>query len=163
MQDHKKFLDTFFEEIDKAGIDVSGLTLDHIAHQASSPDDYEKVREEFNKLGEMVSEEVVGGRRVCVFDLYTPLRYKEYSIQALELVEPKPDQNFESAFQHAELIYEGSFEDLINKYPDINWDTTSMNREEFAHLKVNFENGMTLKFLHAPILKQFSRKNIDHG
>ena len=160
MQDYTKFLDTFFEEINKAGIDISGLTLDHIAHQASSSEDYDKVREEFSKLGAMVSEEVVGGRRVCVFDLHSPLKYKDYTIQALELVEPKPDQVFESAFQHAELIYEGSFEGLIQKYPNIDWDKTSMNRDEFAHLKLNFDNGLTLKFLHAPILEQFASKNI---
>lgn len=34
-----------------------------------------------------------------------------------------------------------------------------MHRDEFAHLKLNFDNGLTLKFLHAPILEMFEKKS----
>ncbi len=158
MKDYVIFLDLFFEQIKNVGLDVSGLKLDHIAYQASSKLDYDNTKIKFNKLGREVNEEVIGGRRVSIFELSKPLIYKEHEILVLELIEDKNGQVCESALQHAEFIYPKSFENLINKYPNINWDISSMNRTEFAHLKLNFNNGLTLKFLHAPILAMFEDK-----
>src|SRR5476649_1618962 len=101
---YTSFLDSFFEEIKKAGIDLSGLPLDHIACQSSSAADYEKLLPEFSNLGELVSEEIIGDRRVAVFKLKEPIIYKGYQIPALELIEPRAGQQCESAFQHAEFV-----------------------------------------------------------
>lgn len=158
---HIPFLEAFFEQITKVGLDISGLPLDHIAYQASSAEDYENKLPEFKKLGELVSEEIIGGRRVAVVKLDKPLSYKDYEIPALELIEPKEGQACQSAFQHAEFVVNQPFEKYIEQYPDIDWDTSSMNRDEFAHLKLNFDNGLTLKFLQRPILELFSEKKHD--
>jgi hypothetical protein len=146
------FLNTFFQQISNVGLDISGLPLDHIAYQASSSTDYEKIFPEFEKLGSLVNEEIIGGRRVAVFKLENPIQYKEYKIPALELIEPREGQVIESALQHAEFVV-SNFESYLEKYLDIDWDTSSMHREEFPHLKLNFENGLTLKFLQKPILE----------
>ena len=134
----KPFLASFFEQIKKSKLDIKNLKLDHIAYQSSSSDDYERTKLKFKSLGEIASEEIIGGRRVLVIKLSKGLKYSKYTIKALELIEPKPDQNIKSDFQHAEFVYKGPFEELIKKYPNINWDTSSMNRSEFAHLKLNF-------------------------
>lgn len=152
------FLDSFFEQIQKAGLDISGLALDHVAYQASSSEDYEKLMPEFSNLGELVSQEIIGDRRVAVFKLKEPIVYKDYKIPALELIEPKAGQVCESAFQHAEFVISQHFEDYMKKYPDLQWDTSSMYRDEFSHLKLNFENGLTLKFLLKPILTLLGEK-----
>ncbi len=152
------FLDSFFEQINGVGLDITGLPLDHIAYQASTKEDYEQHRPDFSKLGELVSEEIIGGRRVAVVKLDKPLIYQNYSISALELIEPKEGQQCESAFQHAEFVVNQPFEDYIEQYPDIKWDTSSMHRDEFSHLKLNFDNGLTLKFLEKPILELFEAK-----
>jgi predicted metalloenzyme YecM len=158
MQNPQPFLDSFFTQIHKVGLDISGLSLDHIAYQTSSAEDYEKWKHEFSTLGQEINEEIIGGRRVTVFKLHEPINYKSYRIQALELIEPRAGQKCESAFQHAEFVLEESFEDYMALYPEIAWDTSSMNRDEFAHLKLNFENGLTLKFLHHPILELVAAK-----
>lgn len=155
--DFSSFLDSFFEQIRRSSLDISGLALDHIAYQASTKQDYEHLLPEFSALGELVSEEIIGGRRVAVVRLEEPLLYKEYRIPALELIEPKEGQNCRSEFQHAEFVVNKPFEDYIAQYPNLNWDTSSMHRDEFAHLKLNFDNGLTLKFLEAPILELFAR------
>ncbi|HYD35787.1 MAG TPA: VOC family protein [Vitreimonas sp.] len=152
MQGSQAFLDSFFEQISHLGIDISQLTLDHIAYQAASAQDYDALKPSFMKQGKEVSEEMVGGRRVGIFELHQPLKYKNYTINAIELVEPRPDQTCDSMFQHAEFIWPQDFQILIEKYPHLNWDTSSMNRADFPHLKFNFDNGLTLKFLHQPIL-----------
>jgi predicted metalloenzyme YecM len=150
---HEAFLNSFFEEIAKSKIDIAGLPLDHIAYQASSSTDYENLIPEFSNLGKFVSEEIVGDRRVAVFRLNTPIQYKNYQIPAVELIESKKGQVCTSAFQHAEFVISQSFQYYIDKYPSTKWDTSSMYRDEFSHLKLNFDNGLTLKFLLKPILE----------
>lgn len=153
------FLNLFFEQIEKAGLNISGLPLDHIAYQASSAEDYEQMLPEFSNLGELVSEEIIGDRRVAVFRLNEPIQYKNCQIPALELIEPKAGQVCDSAFQHAEFVIDKPFEEYIRQYPNIQWDTSSMHRDEFSHLKLNFDNGLTLKFLLKPILELVGNKN----
>jgi len=152
------FLNSFFEQLANVSLDISGLPLDHIAYQASSEEDYESKLPEFLKLGELVSEEIIGGRRVAVIRLDKPLSYKDYEIPALELIEPKDGQRCESDLQHAEFVVDKPFEKYIEQYPEINWDTNSMHRDEFSHLKLNFDNGLTLKFLQMPILELLAKK-----
>ena len=152
------FLDSFFEQIDKVKLDVTSLPLDHIAYQTSSSRDYHDQLPKLKKLGELVSQETIGGRKVAVVKLETPFSYKDYKIPALELIEPKPNQQCKSAFQHAEFVANQPFEKYIKLYPQINWDTSSMHRDEFSHLKLNFDNGLTLKFLQRPILDLFAEK-----
>ena len=152
------FFNSFFKQIEAVGLDISGLPLDHVAYQASSKQDYDQHIPEFSKLGELISEELIANRRVAVFRLNEPIHYKNYQIPALELIEPKEGQQCESAFQHAEFIVKKSFDDYMREYPNINWDTSSMHRDEFSHLKLNFKNGLTLKFLLAPILELLENK-----
>lgn len=158
MKNITPFLDSFFELIQKSHLNIKGYPLDHIAYQASSTQDYERLKPEFSQLGEEVHEEIIGGRRVAVYRLQEPIQYLHYLIPALELIEPKEGQVCASAFQHAEFVIDQPFEEYMAKYPEIDWDTSSMNRGEFAHLKLNFENGLTLKFLKAPILQLISNK-----
>jgi len=158
-QNYTSFLDSFFDQIAKVGLDISGLPMDHIAYQASSKEDYEQRLPDFSSLGKLISEEIIGGRRVAVIELQEPFTYKEYSIPALELLEQKEGQVCESAFQHAELLVHQPFENYIEQYPHLNWDTSSMSRDEFSHLKLHFENGLTLKFLERPILELLKEKH----
>lgn len=156
---YSSFLDSFFDQIQKAGLDISDLPLDHIAYQASSSEDYEKLLPEFSNLGGLVSEEIIGERRVAVFRLKESIQYKNYRIPALELIEPKEGQVCDSAFQHAEFVINQPFEEYMKKYPNLKWDTSSMHRDEFSHLKLNFDNRLTLKFLLRPILELVGGKN----
>jgi predicted metalloenzyme YecM len=153
MKNYTDFLDSFFEQIQKKGIDISPYSLDHIAYQASSSQDYDVVKPQFLKIGQQVHEGIIGGRRVSIFKLNEPIKYKKYSISAIELVESKPGQECDSDFQHAEFVLDTPFEGYIAKYPNIEWDISSMHRDDFAHLKLNFDNGLTLKFLREPILE----------
>jgi predicted metalloenzyme YecM len=158
MDAYKTFLNEIFNQINLIGIDVDGYDLDHIAYQASSIEDYEKHKVEYSGIGDFFSEEIVGERRVAIYKLTTAIQYKKYSIPALEIIEPKEGQVIKSGFQHAEFVMPHPFENYIEKYPTIQWDKSSMYRDEFAHLKLNFKNGLTLKFLRKPIL-EMARSN----
>lgn len=159
MLDYQNFLDEFFKQIDLVGLDVIGLPLDHVAYQARTSDEYDQLKLDFRKISEGVHEAIIGNRRVGVFKLYQPFIYKNYTIEGLELLEPKQGQVCESGFQHAEFIANKPFEKYMEQYPNLNWDTSSMNRSEFSHLKFHFKNGLTLKFLKKPILELVATQN----
>lgn len=156
MHDQTPFLDSFFEQITKAKLDITNLSLDHVAYQAASSEEYDQLKPSFVELGELVNEEIIRGRRVSVFRVYKPVQYKGYTFNALELIEPKKGQVCDSGYQHAELITQKPFEEYMKEYPDLQWDTSSINNSAFSHLKLNFDNGLTLKFLQKPILELVS-------
>jgi len=149
---HKEFLDEINSKITQLGIDISKAKLDHIAYQASSSDEYDKLKPQFVKIAELMKEPIVGGRRVGVFKFSKPLKYKDDSISAIELIEPKADQNLKSGLEHAEYLLPESLEDFMKKYPDIDWDTSALNRNEFPMLILKLNDSMRVKFPRNPIL-----------
>lgn len=133
-------------------IDVTGLVLDHIAYKASSDKEYDKLKPEFMEMGELVREVLVGGRRVGVFKLKKPLVYKKYRIPAVELIGPMEGEKVVSGLEHAEFVLKESFESFMKKYPDLNWDTSSINRDKYCMLKLKLREGMQVKFPEKSIL-----------
>lgn len=148
-----EFLHKFTNEVEKLGIDTSSYNLDHVAYQASSTNDYESLKPTFEKLGNLVHEAVVGGRRVAVFRLKNQINYDGNKIIALEIIEPKEKQVCESGWEHAEFVIEESYEDLMTRYPDLKWDTTSADRPIYSHLKLRLADNMQLKFHKMDILE----------
>lgn len=145
------FLDKLLEEINKVGIDVSNYELDHIAYQASSNEDYDGLRPEFLKMGELLREDLVSGRRVGILKLNEPLDYKNYEISALELIAPKKGQKIKSSLQHAEFVIDESLRSFVDKHPNVNWNTSAIDREPYSHLVVSFED-IVVKFHPRSIL-----------
>lgn len=149
------YLDPYFVEIDKCGLDLKNYPLDHIGFSATSKEQYEERKEEFLSIGELVREHIVSGRRVAVFRLNNKLVYRNYEVFALELVEPKSDEiNPVDGFEHAEFTIDVPFETFVSQYPQIGWDTSSMNRPDFPRVKFVFENGTEIKFNLTPILEE---------
>jgi len=142
---YKQFLDKLFATLNENNIEVSEYVLDHIAYYVSSSEEYDQLKLKFVNLGEEVKESVVGGRRVYIVKLNKPLLYKNYSIDGIELVEPKEGQIIESDFEHAEFVV-SNLKSILDKYPDINWDTGAMDRDEYPKVQYKFENGVGIKF-----------------
>ena len=85
------FLDSFSAK-GEVWLDVSAYNLDHVAYQASSSTDFELQKQKFLELADFAHEAVIGGRRVAVFKR-KPIQYKQHIITALEVIEPKKDNN----------------------------------------------------------------------
>lgn len=152
LDEYKNFLDSWFSEIEKLGIDVSEFTLDHLAYGVSTNSEFDLAKEEFLKFGKLFREVIVSGRRVAVFKLIKPLKYKDFFITAIELIEPKKGEKTKSGFEHAEFTINIPFEDFVNKYPNLSWDTSNINRKDFPRLNLDLNNGLELKFNNLPIL-----------
>jgi uncharacterized protein len=147
------FLDKFTDMVDELGIDVSSYNMDHVAYLASSTSDYENVRDELLSEGSLVHEPIIGGRRVGMIKLNNPISHKGNNIIALEIVENKPDQMCKSGWEHAEYVIDSSYEDLIDKYPNFEWDTSSVDRPDWSHLKLKLNDDMQVKFHKVDILE----------
>lgn len=150
---YEAFIEGILNNLNKLSIDVSDLEMDHIGYQASSDKEYDDLCKEFNTLGEKVSEKLVGGRRVGIYKLFNPLRFKQYTNTAIELVAPKEGQICSSSLEHVEFVIKESFESFIKKYPAIPWNTTAINRAEFPMVTLKLDNNAQVKFHLEPLLE----------
>lgn len=150
---YSSFLDSWFSEIKKLGLEVANFSLDHLGYSTSSSAEYDQIKLEFLTVGQLFREAIVANRRVGIFKLHQPLKYKNHLIPAIELVEPKAGESSKSGFEHAEFTIDFPFGDLVKKYPHLSWDTSNINRSDFPRLKLVFANGAELKFNHCAILR----------
>jgi len=140
------FLEELLENINKLGVDVSDLDMDHIAYQASSNEDYDRLTKDFEKIGKKVSEEIVNGRRVGIYQLNEPVHFKQYSPYAIELIAPKTEQNCKSALEHVEFVLKDSFDSFLKRYPNLPWDTIAINQPMFPMIRLKLTDTTQVKF-----------------
>jgi len=151
--DQTTFLNFFFQKLNEVGIDISQYEMDHLGYQASSNEDYDQLKQELQKEGDFLDENLVGGRRVGLFMLKQPLFYKNYSITALELIAPKEEQVCPSALEHAEFIIDEDFESFTQKYPHLAWDKSKMNQPMFPMVSLKLDDNIQVKFHHQPVFE----------
>ena len=151
------FINEKLNQLNDLIIDVSILELDHFGYQTSSKQDYEDKTTEVSSIAQRISENIVGGRRVGIYKLNQPYKHEQFTISGFELVEPKDGQITDSRLDHLEFVLPESFETFIAKNPLVNWDTTAMNRPEFAKLTVKFDDGSSVKFHLKNIFEEIPR------
>jgi predicted metalloenzyme YecM len=153
MKDYKIFLDTIFENIKTAGLDVKGLKLDHVAYYTATKEEYDQIKPEFEKLGRFDHEAIIGNRRVGVIKLNHPFVYDSYKIEAAELIEPKEGEEHSSGWEHAEFVTDEEYEDILKRYPNVKWETSSMDRPIYSHVTAILDKDLKVKFHHNSILE----------
>jgi predicted metalloenzyme YecM len=132
--------------IKQVPFDVSDLELDHCGYQTSSAQDYENLKEDSFTIGELISENIVSGKRVAIFRFTEPFEYEHYKILGFELVEPKEGQICESELDHLEFVILVSFNEFIEIHGNAQWDLYAKDRGEFAKLTLRLYNGKSAKF-----------------
>lgn len=153
LDNYKDFLDKLLKDIEIKSIDVSKYNLDHFGYQCSSNEDYDKLRPELEKIAQLISENIVGGRRVGIFRLNTPLEYRNWKIEAVELVAPKEGQECPSSLEHAEFVIDTDFDSFVKKYPNLDWDLTAINQPTFPMVKLKLSDYTQVKFHLKPVLE----------
>jgi predicted metalloenzyme YecM len=153
LDNYKEFLDKLHSDTKGKGVDVSDYYLDHFGYQCSSNEDYDKLKPELMGVAEMVSENIVGGRRVGIFKFNTPLVYDGKEISAVELVAPKDGQDCPSALEHAEFVIDTDFDSFVKRYPNLDWDLTAVNQPTFPMVKLKLSENTQVKFHLQPVLE----------
>lgn len=146
------FIRTLLADVAACGVDVTGLVMDHVGYQAASDGEYDALSVEFQAIGTRVSEAIVGGRRVGIYRLHTPLVYGTYTIDAIELVAPKPGQTPRSAFEHAEFVTGEPLTAFMARYPKVPWDTGAITQPVFPMLRLKVSPDTQVKFHERPVL-----------
>jgi uncharacterized protein len=117
------FLDECFVYLGDLGIDVAGLSLDHIALRYKDSSDVDKLTEELKGQSTIISNAIVNGRIIYIFKLHTPLTYKEFIIPCIELPYPIAHHKYpKDGWEHVEFVLETkhpeNFEQVFNqKFP----------------------------------------------
>lgn len=150
--DYQIFLDKVFVKLNKLGVDVSGLELDHLGYKVATNEEYDQTKAEFLKLGDCVGEPILNDRRIGHFKLFIPLEYGEYHIPALELIAPMQSEQCATGFEHAEFVLKESYQSFMAKHPKLNWDLSAVNRSEFSMIKLRLDENTQVKFHLKPIL-----------
>ncbi len=148
-----QFLDRFFAELAKTGIDLSKLEFDHLAYQASSPAEYESLKLELAGMGRLGKEPTLNGRRIASYILAEKITYKSYEIEIIELLEPEPGSQHKSDWQHIEFTIADEIETLLSNYPELDWDQAALHRDLFPLLKLKLAN-MWVKFPRTGLREQ---------
>lgn len=151
MKNIDNFLDTLIAQIKDVGIDVTGLNIDHIAFSTSNSAEYEEKLAAFLNDGELVKEAIISDRRVAIIKLNTPYFYRDYNFNVVEVIEPVAGESAMSGWEHAEFLVD-SYDDILKKYPHLDWNINHKNREHFSRIKLTLPNGLEVKFLDTPVL-----------
>jgi len=85
--------------------------------------------------------------------LTKPIEYKGNKILALEIIEQREGQVCESGWEHTEFVINESYEDFMAKYLELEWNTSSMNRPIWSHLKLRLADNMQLKLHKLNVLE----------
>ena len=126
------FLSQLLQNLTSIGVDLSGLTIDHIAYRASSVAEWNMLKAEWNQQYSLLKSAEINGREVLVYACQPPLQYDSWSIPSLELMYPKPSKTY-GGWDHIEVVlwpYSVSIDDLrgrlLGRFPDIQknaWET----------------------------------------
>ncbi|TBL85842.1 VOC family protein [Hafnia alvei] len=92
---------------DKLELDLSAFSADHISlrcHQNATADRW---RAGFEICGSLLSENIINGRPICLFDLNQPLRVGPWLIDCVELPYPGEKRYPHEGWEHVELVIGG--------------------------------------------------------
>lgn len=140
------FAENTLARLNELSINVDDLELDHFAYQTSSTEEYEAMKKSATQVGRLESESNVDNRKVGIFKLNVPVKYKQYETGVFELVEPIPGKQSESRIYHIEFVLKESFDEFLLRYPAVSWDLRAKDREIFPKITLNFEDGTSVKF-----------------
>ncbi|MCD4756175.1 VOC family protein [bacterium] len=142
-KDFSNFADSLIFQLP---FDISNLELDHFGYQCSSAENYDSFKVESQQIGNMISEEIVSGRRVSIFRFKDRFKYKSFDILGFELVEPKIGQVCESELDHLEFVIPVSFDEYLMTHENANWDISAMEREDFPKIVLKLNHDKSIKF-----------------
>ncbi len=158
LDNYQKFIDEIYNRVANLGIDIESLKIDHLGYQAESPKDYNDQVSLISTCTTKISENIVGGRKVGVFQLQNHLEYQNQTFNIIEIFEPREGQIVKSAWEHIEFLVESTLEEFMNKYPNITWDISALDREEFPMLILLLGDGWRAKFPRRGVLDEVQRQ-----
>lgn len=142
-----QFLDQLFQHLENHQVDIKNWEIDHLCYRTSSPENYSESKAMFEKKGKLLIESEVNGRLIATYQLEQPIIYRNWVIDLVEVPAPKPNKITLEGFEHIEVVIDESFDDILNQYPNLNFNKKGLEKELNPELEIEFEN-CALKFHH---------------
>lgn len=142
-----QFLKKLFSILSEKNIQLENWKIDHLCYRTSDLDNYEKIKAEFSKLGEFLIESEVNGRDIATYKLNSPVLFEGYRIPLVEVPAPKKGKNTTEGWEHIEVVIDISFDELMKRYPKIDFDTKALSKELNPELVIKFGD-CAIKFHH---------------
>ncbi|MBD2801226.1 VOC family protein [Xenorhabdus sp. M] len=94
-------LKQFGEEL---GLRFAPYTADHISLRCNETSIAERWRQGFLQCGQLMSENMINGRPICLFELEQPITLLEWEIDCVELPYPTDKHYLHQGWEHVELV-----------------------------------------------------------
>ncbi|WP_394205674.1 VOC family protein [Shewanella waksmanii] len=88
-------------------LDSLNLTCDHVALRVNSVEAADELKQWFSDQGEIISNNMINGRPILIFDLHSPLKLGNFSIECVELPYPSDKVYPQEGWEHIELVLPG--------------------------------------------------------
>lgn len=110
--DLPRFTTAFNALAERLGLDIAPLAADHISLRCHQNATAERWRRGFEQCGELLSENIINGRPICLFRLHEPVRVAHWQFSVVELPWPGEKRYPHEGWEHIEIVLPGDPESL---------------------------------------------------
>lgn len=144
------FVAAMLTNLAKDGITPHPGSIDHLCYRAETQQSYHQAMRLLNQWGGFLSENQIGGRPVSVFLLDRAVNVGDHSINCIELTAPKHGSAYVEGFEHIEVVVTQPLTALIQRYPQLNFDSKGLTKSFNADLRLRYPDG-SVKFHNLPL------------
>lgn len=142
-----EFLIKVFKELNNVDVDITSFEIDHLCYRTSSLKNYQEIKDKFSKEARLLIESDVNGRPIATFKLHSPIFFKDWIIDLVEVPAPKEGRETQEGYEHIEVVIDQSFDEFIERHPKIEFNKNGLSKELNPELEVEFED-CAVKFHH---------------
>lgn len=110
--DLPRFSDALTRLTGRLGLDIAPLAADHISLRCHQNATAGRWRRGFEQCGELLSENIINGRPICLFKLREPVCVAHWKFTVIELPWPGEKRYPHEGWEHIEIVLPGAPETL---------------------------------------------------
>ena len=142
------FLDKLFLNLEESRVMIAKYwEIDHLCYRVESLKRYDELKNSFSTFGKLLIESEINERSIATFKLDSPIIFRHWMIDVVELPAPKLSKLTKEGFEHIEVVCDLSFADLQEKYKHLKLDMNGLNKEFNQELEIELGE-RNIKFHH---------------
>ena len=119
----------------RLGLSIAPLDADHISLRCHQNATAERWRRGFEQCGELLSENIINGRPICLFKLHEPVCVAHWQFSVVELPWPGEKRYPHEGWEHIEIVLPGEVETLNARALALLGDEPAWDRGENQRAK----------------------------
>lgn len=102
--DLPRFTAALTELSTRVGLDITPLVADHISLRCHQNTTAERWRRGLEQCGELLSENIINGRPICLFKLHEPVNVAHWQLNIVELPRRGEKRYPHEGWEHIEIV-----------------------------------------------------------